>query len=1296
MGNTGNDTFATGSAAEVRHQTSVYTGGGSNTAIRLENGAAGIGNSTKILNANIGVHIPNIGAASHLKFTLLGIANTTTNNYLIQHPGADGYVAGSGDITQMSINASSTVKFNIVDNDPASSIGLTVVGDIYQGAKIGTIQNVSDFAREGVVAGLVDSANGVLSQGTNPLDLDVAAGKAYVIDNLNLEYIHTWTATTLTVPDNSKYYVTVNSAGTLQLESGLPGNPELRALLGYVVSLGGVLVAISNSFERADHPDNHMSLKDRNVNGAQYASGSLVTENVGTAYALDVSPGEYWYGMRQFLPAGITAGNFRLLYRDGLGGTTLGSLVSLVPSNLYDDGSGTLASVPAGKYVKHALVIVGDGTEEQYMLVYGQAYYNNLGLAQAAALPVMPSFVEESITTIASIIVHEGDANITEIKSERRLSGFAGSAGAVVTDHGSLTGLADNDHPQYLLRDGSNAMTADLNMGGFTLTNIGSALPGTTTAAPVAQTPDQANAEGISTHKARADHVHNIPTATPVTIGTSNQQGTAATFARSDHVHSHGNLGGGSTHALATGSVHGFLSSSDFTKINQVTTAEVGYLAGVTSAIQTQFGGKAASGANTDITSLILNQTGLTVKGATSVALTIKPDETLTVARTLSIITGDADRTLTITGNASISGTHTGTSSGTNTGDQTITLSGDVTGSGTSSFVATIAAGVVSNTKLANVATATFKGRTTAGTGSPEDLSVGQATALLNVMVGDTGSGGTKGLVPAPAAGDAAKFLRGDGTWVANASGTVTVVSIVTANGFAGTVANDSTTPAITLTTSITGILQGNGTAISAATTTGTGNVVLATSPTLVTPTLGVASATSINKVAITAPATGSTLTIADGKTLTASNTLTFTGTDTASIAFGAGGTVVYTSNTLAVFAATTSAQLAGVISDETGSGSLVFATSPTLVTPTLGVATATSINKIAFTAPLTGATLTIADGKTLTASNTMTLTATDGSTIAFGTGGTVAYQGGTLAQFAATTSAQLAGIISDETGSGALVFATSPTLVTPTLGVASATSINKVAITAPATSATFTIADGKTLTVSNTLTFTGTDTSSIAFGAGGTVAYTANTLAVFAATTSAQLAGVISDETGSGSLVFATSPTLTTPNIGVATATSVNKVAITAPTTSATLTLADGSTLASSGAFSLTLTTTAATNVTFPTSGVLQSTAPRIQSVTSSATVTPDATANDMVIITAQAAGLTLANPSGASNQGQKLIVRIKDNGTARAITYGTEYRALGNALPATTVISKTLYLGFIRNSTDTKWDLVALSQEA
>lgn len=104
---------------------------------------------------------------------------------------------------------------------------------------------------------------------------------------------------------------------------------------------------------------------------------------------------------------------------------------------------------------------------------------------------------------------------------------------------------------------------------------------------------------------------------------------------------------------------------------------------------------------------------------------------------------------------------------------------------------------------------------------------------------------------------------------------------------------------------------------------------------------------------------------------------------------------------------------------------------------------------------------------------------------------------------------------------------------------------------------------------------------------------------------------------------------------------------------------------------------------------------APRVQSVVSAATVTPTFT-NDLVKVTAQAAALNLANPTGTAVPGKKLTIRIKDNGTARAITYGAQYRAMGITLPTTTVAGKTLYLGLMFNSDDTKWDVLAVGQEA
>jgi hypothetical protein len=101
------------------------------------------------------------------------------------------------------------------------------------------------------------------------------------------------------------------------------------------------------------------------------------------------------------------------------------------------------------------------------------------------------------------------------------------------------------------------------------------------------------------------------------------------------------------------------------------------------------------------------------------------------------------------------------------------------------------------------------------------------------------------------------------------------------------------------------------------------------------------------------------------------------------------------------------------------------------------------------------------------------------------------------------------------------------------------------------------------------------------------------------------------------------------------------------------------------------------------------------VQTVVSSATVTPTAS-DDLVVITAQAAGLTLANPTGTFVQGQSMVIRIKDNGTARSIAYGVDYRAIGVTLPTTTVINKTTYLGCIYNATDSKLDIVGVCTEA
>ncbi|MBP8959280.1 MAG: hypothetical protein KBG40_02515 [Bacteroidales bacterium] len=116
-----------------------------------------------------------------------------------------------------------------------------------------------------------------------------------------------------------------------------------------------------------------------------------------------------------------------------------------------------------------------------------------------------------------------------------------------------------------------------------------------------------------------------------------------------------------------------------------------------------------------------------------------------------------------------------------------------------------------------------------------------------------------------------------------------------------------------------------------------------------------------------------------------------------------------------------------------------------------------------------TGKTITLGGNFATSGANDLTLTTTGATNVTLPLSGTLY---GTLAS--SVSSAQLATTLTDETGSGSAVFATSPALITPDIGNATAASVNKVAITAPATGSTLTIEDGKTLTVTDNATISG------------------------------------------------------------------------------------------------------------------------------------------------------------------------------------------------------------------------------
>lgn len=175
-----------------------------------------------------------------------------------------------------------------------------------------------------------------------------------------------------------------------------------------------------------------------------------------------------------------------------------------------------------------------------------------------------------------------------------------------------------------------------------------------------------------------------------------------------------------------------------------------------------------------------------------------------------------------------------------------------------------------------------------------------------------------------------------------------TSVSLTTPNigtPSAGTLINCTGLPIVNGTTGTLSVARGG---TGATTSTGTGAVVLATAPTLVTPVLGTATATSINKVAFTAPASAATLTIADNKVLTVNNTLTFIGTDATSITFPTTNATVARTDAAQTFigSQTFNGPIIGSVQDLSGAG-------------------AVNITQLStqFTSTATGNALTLADG---------------------------------------------------------------------------------------------------------------------------------------------------------------------------------------------------------------------------------------------------------------------------------------------------------------------------------------------
>jgi hypothetical protein len=343
--------------------------------------------------------------------------------------------------------------------------------DRIAGSTYSTVQHLQDlFHSSGYTSGgAITDAGGAT--------IDVSAGTGFIRptnDSLDELLFFDFPASLgISIPSDSIRYIGVEyNAGSPQVVSRTTNNFNNNTdfILGDVVNEGGTLYILNSPHAVGDHASFMIQRAYETMPLARDSrTGGLILGETGTRNVV-VSAGALWERLERFAISSIdtsVSGSFDRYYRDGVGGWTKESTQTQYPNTQYDDGSGTLATMTNNRYANLWFYIDLNG---DLAMLYGQAEYSTIANAEAEAPPsTIPDRLLANAKLIGRILFQESAATAESIGSVFSTT----FSNAIVTDHGSLSGLLDDDHTQYTLADGTRAFTGDIDMGANDITNVG-------------------------------------------------------------------------------------------------------------------------------------------------------------------------------------------------------------------------------------------------------------------------------------------------------------------------------------------------------------------------------------------------------------------------------------------------------------------------------------------------------------------------------------------------------------------------------------------------------------------------------------------------------------------------------------------------------------------------------------------------------------------------------------------------------------------------------------------------------